>query len=84
MNDQDVATGKHYKQSIVHFTHIGQPLDPAFIAEQYSLTAMGFTMLKKVLRSGNGDKSAEQDLYDIIGAATRELQLLKLRETYEA
>ena len=80
MSDESLATGQHYKKSKVNQTDVGQPIDPAWIAEKYpDLTPMRFTVLKKILRCGTGDKSYEQDLHDCIGALERELQLYSFK-----
>ena len=79
MADQDISNGKHYKATLITELDVGQPLDPAFIAEKYTLTPMLFTALKKILRCGDGDKSAEQDIQDVIGALNRELELMRKR-----
>lgn len=75
-----IANGMHYKNYIIQQCDVGQPLDPAFIAAAMAesggqLSGMQFTILKKALRMGSGDKSKEQDLNDIIGAANREILL---------
>lgn len=72
---KQLANSKHYKQFTIPQDWVGQPLDPALIALGYELSPMQFTILKKVLRLGEGDKSREQDLKDIIGAANRQLEL---------
>lgn len=81
MTSESISKGMHYKKYVIQQKDAGQPLDPAFIAAAMAesgdnLSAMRLTILKKVLRMGKGDKSKEQDLYDIIGAAKRELSLL--------
>ena len=78
---ESISKGMHYKGYVIQQKDVGQPLDPAFIAAAMAesgnpLSGMQFTVLKKDLRMGRGDKSKEQDLYDIIGAAKRELSLL--------
>ena len=79
--NENIANGAHYKGYVIQQSDVGQPLDPAFIAAAMAesgspLSGMQFTILKKVLRMGRGDKSKEQDLLDIIGAAERERELL--------
>ena len=77
---ESIANGMHYKNYTIRQGDVGQPLDPAFIAAAMAasgnpLSGMQFTILKKALRMGSGDKSKEQDLKDIIGAANREILL---------
>lgn len=76
MIKHEIAQGAHYKKSFVKESDVGQPVDPAWIASKYpGMSAMRFTVLKKILRCGEGDKSYEQDLHDCIGAIQRELSL---------
>lgn len=74
-------TPEHYSQGVVSSQMVGQPIDPALIAEVYELTPMMFTALKKVLRCGNGIKNRRTDIADIKAALDRELELMVLRKT---
>jgi hypothetical protein len=53
-------------------------LDPARLARIYPncATGMPFTILKKIIRLGNGHKSIKQDLIDMRSAIDRELELM--------
>lgn len=78
--DYDVANGKHYKKGVIREEHLGQPVDPAFIASFYPLTAMQFTALKKILAAGDrGNKSYLQDITDAIKALERDIQLEEVK-----
>lgn len=76
--------GAHYRHNLrikvtqedLERGHIDVQLDPAKIDRVYNLNGMGFTMLKKVLRMGRGNKTKRQDLIDIGDAARRELELM--------
>jgi len=76
--------GAHYRHNLrVKVTkddlergYVDVQLDPAKIDRVYSLNGMGFTILKKVLRMGRGNKTKRQDLIDIGDAARRELELM--------
>ncbi len=77
--DGSTADGKHYKKHIINDSDVGQPLDPAFIAHYFDMSAMQFTALKKVMAMGKrGNKSRKQDALDIIGAMQREIELIDM------
>lgn len=79
MTDQNIANGKHYKQSTIEQWHVGQVIDPGLIALFYDLSPMRFTAMKKILIPGKrGNKTYEQDIEDAIGALKRDLELYKL------
>lgn len=63
----------HYK-----YFYKGILIDPARIARIYNISSpMLFTVLKKILRAGNGGyKSYRQDLIDCQDALRRELEMI--------
>jgi len=64
--------GAHYR-----YEYKGIKLDPARIAKVYNMTDhLDFTILKKELRMGRGQKDNRQDLTDIISAAQRRLEMM--------
>lgn len=64
--------GQHYR-----YVYKGVKLDPARIAQIYGMTDhMEFFILKKVLRMGSAHKDARQELFDIINAAQRRLEMM--------
>ena len=69
MDDQGAHYRKEYK---------GIKLDPARIAKVYDMSSpMLFTVLKKILRAGNGGyKDYRQDLLDCINALSREIEIM--------
>lgn len=73
-------TGKHYRKEFR-----GIKLDPARIAMVYGMTSpMLFTVLKKILRAGNGGhKSYRQDILDCQNALTRELEIIDENEEFQ-
>ena len=75
----DSPVPAHYSRATITQAMVGQKLDPALIAECYSLTPMMFTSLKKILRCGESVKDQKTDIYDTIGALQRELELIEFR-----
>lgn len=82
-----LATGQHYKQYLIRPEHVGQPLDPAMIVaiRGGSMPPMLFTAMKKTVECGErGVKTYKQDVEGAIGALQRELELIKLKESYNS
>ena len=83
---KEADPGQHYRKMLVipvkredlEMGFVSIQLDPAQIAEVWGpMNAMDFTILKKILRAGTGNKSVKQDMRDIISAAKRRIELLE-------
>jgi len=73
MIDKEKDPGSHYRRE-----YKGIKLDPARIAKIYDMSSpMLFTVLKKILRAGNGGhKDYNQDLLDCQDALRREIEII--------
>lgn len=84
--DKNKDVGSHYRKYIkfkvtqedLDREYISFQLDPFRLAKIFNFNYAQLTILKKLIRYGTGGfKSKEQDLNDIIGAAERELEIIK-------
>lgn len=75
---EGIASGNHY----VRYCK-GIKIDPFRIAKLYDLNAAQLTILKKCLVAGKrGYKDAKQDYLDIIGAASRAIEMMEEDEKW--
>ena len=81
LSEEELAIniGEHYKQTTVLQSEVGQPFDPAFVADKLGLSFMRATALKKIVAMGErGKKSYLEDLTGAISALEREKDLYEL------